>query len=123
MLIFEAIERLERIHKLIQLNATGTPEEFAEKLHLGKRQVYNILDEFRGFGADIKYNRMRSTFYYNNDFDVTVRINVNKLTNQEQRAVYAGYYENNSFSVMPLHKQSVTLQLSNDNNLLINNLK
>jgi len=123
MLIFNTIERLERIHKLIQRKATGTPEEFAEKLHLGKRQMYNILDEFKGYGADIKYSRMRCTFYYNNDFEVIVKINVNSLSNQEQRAVYAGYDDNNSFNAMSLHKLPVTLHLCNENNLLINNFK
>ena len=83
MLILETIERLEYVHKLIQLKATGTPDEFAEKLHLRKRQLYNILDEFRRYGADIKYDRMTATFYYNNDFDITISIIVKNITNQE----------------------------------------
>jgi len=120
MLIFEAIERLERIHKLIQRKATGTPDEFAEKLHLGKRQMYNILDEFRGYGADIKYNRMNCTFYYNNDFEVLVKINVNPLSRVEQKTINAGYYKKN-YDAIQLHNLSVTLQIFNGNNLLINN--
>lgn len=111
MQIIETIERMHRIHKLIQRKGTGTPDEFAEKLHLKKRQIYNILDEFRGYGANIKYNRMRETFYYENDFEIMVKINANSLSNQEQRAIYAGSCENNLFSAMLLHKLPLTLQV------------
>jgi len=96
MQLFDSIERVHRIHKLIQRKATGTPEEFAEKLNLGKRQMYNILEEFRDYGANIKYNRMRGTFYYDNDFEVLVKINVNSLSNQEQKSIYAGFSEKKS---------------------------
>ena len=74
MQLFDTIERLERIHKLIQREATGSPEEFAGRLNLKKRQLYNILEEFRDYGACIKYNRMRATFYYDNDFEILVKI-------------------------------------------------
>jgi hypothetical protein len=106
MLLLDTIERVHRIHKLIQRKATGTPEEFAEKLHLRKRQVYNILDEFRGYGACIKYNRISGTYYYDNDFEILVKINVNlnPLSYEEERRVYAGRPENNSSDAMQLHK-------------------
>ena len=122
MQLIDTIERAHRIHKLIQRKATGTPEEFAEKLHIRKRQVYNILDEFRGYGANIKYNRMRGTFYYDNDFEIVLKINVNSLSNQEQRTIYAGSHENILFSAMQLHKFTVTLQKSNEDNILTFNL-
>jgi len=79
MQIFDTIERMHRIHTLIQRKATGTPDEFAYKLHLKKRQLYNILDEFKGYGASIKYNRMSGTFYYDNDFEILVIIKTNNL--------------------------------------------
>jgi hypothetical protein len=83
---FNTIERVQRIHKLIQQEATGCPDEFAEKFNLKKRQLYNILDEFKNYGARIRYNRMRSTFYYDNDFDVLVKISVNPVPIQEPRS-------------------------------------
>jgi len=109
MQLLDTIERAYRIHKLIERKGTGSPDEFAEKLHLKKRQLYNILDEFRGYGANIKYNRMRETFYYENDFEILVEINVNSLSSQEQRALYAGSYENNLFNAMQLHFITITL--------------
>ena len=97
MQLFETIDRLHRIHKLIQQQATGTPDEFAERLHLKRRQLYNILKEFKDYGANIRYNRYKTTFYYANDFEVSVKINVNPLSGSEQRSICADRIENNSY--------------------------
>lgn len=77
MPLLDTIERVHRIHKLIQRRSTGTPDEFAEKLHLKKRQLYNILDELRSNGASIKYSRIDNTFYYGNDFEMSVTFKAN----------------------------------------------
>jgi predicted DNA-binding transcriptional regulator YafY len=83
MQLFETIDRIHRIHKLIQREATGTPDEFAGRFHLKRRQLYNILEEFKDYGANIRYNRYKSTFYYANNFEVLVKINVNPLSSDE----------------------------------------
>lgn len=76
MLLFEQINRVQVLHSLIVKEATGTPDEFAARLHLSKRQLYNILEDFKDMGADIRYNRISKTFYYNNSFkiDITCKI-------------------------------------------------
>ena len=33
------------------------PVELSQKLHVSKRQLYNLVDEFRAMGASIKYSR------------------------------------------------------------------
>ena len=38
-----------------------------QKLHVSKRQLYNLVDEFRAMGASIKYSRESKTYYYTND--------------------------------------------------------
>ena len=90
MQLFETIDRILRIHKLIQREATGTPDEFAKRLHLKRRQLYNILEEFRDYGAVIKYSRLRCTFYYENEFEVNVKISVTPLSEEEARIIIAG---------------------------------
>jgi predicted DNA-binding transcriptional regulator YafY len=82
MQLFESIDRIYRIHKLIQRESTGSADEFAERLHLGRRQLYNHLEEFRDYGADIKYSRVKCSFYYANNFDVSVRIGAYSLSAQ-----------------------------------------
>jgi predicted DNA-binding transcriptional regulator YafY len=64
MFLFKQIDRLEYMHHLIQTEATGNPETFAGKLHLSRRQLYNILDELSDLGAEIRYSRIRQSFYY-----------------------------------------------------------
>jgi DNA-binding response OmpR family regulator len=109
MQLFETIDRIYRIHQLIQREATGTPEEFAERFNIRRRQLYNILEEFKDYGAHICYNRIKQTFYYANDFEIIVKINVLPLSNQEQKTILAGNIENNSFRAIPLHKPGVIL--------------
>ncbi|OAV66777.1 hypothetical protein Barb6_02516 [Bacteroidales bacterium Barb6] len=79
MKLLEKMERVCRIHKLLKLEATGTSDEFAERLNLKRRQVYNILEELREIGADIQYDTVRRTYYYGNDFDIEVRIGKGRL--------------------------------------------
>jgi predicted DNA-binding transcriptional regulator YafY len=83
MQLFETIDRIYRIHQLIQREATGTPGEFAKRLDIRRRQLYNILVEFKDYGAHIRYNRTKQTFYYANDFEVIIKINVLPLSAQE----------------------------------------
>jgi predicted DNA-binding transcriptional regulator YafY len=109
MQLFDTIDRVHRIHKLIQREATGTADEFADRLHIRRRQLYNILEEFRDYGAEIKYSRTKCSFYYANDFDVLVKINVNPLSSQEKMNIFAGHLINNFISAILLHKHTIAL--------------
>jgi predicted DNA-binding transcriptional regulator YafY len=82
MTLFEAIDRIDRIHRLIQMEATGNADEFAERIHLKKRHLYNIIEEFKSRGADIQYNREKLTYYYANEFDIQIKIVANQLSIQ-----------------------------------------
>ena len=90
MLLFETIDRLNRMHQLIKREGTGTPDDFAERFHLKRRQLYNILDEFKDYGAEIRYSRVNNSFYYDNDFDVFVKISVTPLSGNDKEAIVAG---------------------------------
>jgi hypothetical protein len=72
--IFETIERIRFTHELIQSETTGTPNEFANRLHIKRRRLYDILNEFRDYGAEIKYDRIKRTYYYANDVDISFKI-------------------------------------------------
>jgi hypothetical protein len=109
MLIFETIERIRRIHELILRKATGNPDKFAEKLHLKRRQLQNILDEFRDYGARIAYDRMAETYYYENDFEILIKISIDSLSGREQELIYGGSLENNLFSAISLHRLFLAL--------------
>ena len=89
MLIFETIDRLHRMHQLIKREGTGTPDEFANRFHIKRRQLYNILDEFKDYGADIRYSTAKSSYYYTNDFDIFVRISVVPLSGKDKEVIIA----------------------------------
>ncbi|MDR1373039.1 MAG: hypothetical protein LBJ17_08010 [Dysgonamonadaceae bacterium] len=86
--IFALKDRMDYFHKLIQREATGTPCEFAEKMKLKRSQLFNIIDEFRDYGADIGYSRIRQTYFYRNDFEIKIEIRM--LIDGEQRKISAG---------------------------------
>lgn len=110
MALFDIINRAERIHRLIRNESTGTPCQFAEKVNLSRRQLYNLLDEFKDFGAEIKYDRTKESFYYVNEFcmEMTVKI-ITPITPSENGQIYGGFYEKNSDSAIWLHGAPVHL--------------
>jgi len=57
---------------LIRRKATGTPEEFATKLGLGKSVLMEELSELRELGAKIVYCRERRSYYYEQSFLVMI---------------------------------------------------
>jgi len=109
MQLFETVDRILRMHQLIQREATGTPEVFAERFNIKRRQLYNILEEFKDYGAHIRYSRVKNTFYYENDFEIILKISTIPLSNQEQKTISAGNIENNLYRAIPLHKLAVAL--------------
>jgi predicted DNA-binding transcriptional regulator YafY len=72
--VFELIERINLIHELILRETTGSPDEFAKRLKIHRRQLYNILNELKDYGAGIKYDRIKRTYYYTNRFEVSIKL-------------------------------------------------
>lgn len=62
--MIEILERLRRMDNLIRTKATGTPGEFAEKLKVSERTVYENMYLMKKMGAPIKYNRARGSYVY-----------------------------------------------------------
>jgi len=86
------LDRIKKINKLIRGQQTGRPEVFARKLNIGKRQLYNILDDLKIMGAPIKYCRKRETFYYLNDFDLQINYSVNILKGNNVKNIFDGSF-------------------------------
>ncbi len=63
----EIFQRLERIDQLIRIKATGTPTELANKLGISERSVYEYLNLMKEFGAPIKFNSYRQSYYYDQE--------------------------------------------------------
>lgn len=108
MVLFEGINRTQMLHKLIMQESTGTPGQLARRFCLSKRQLYNLLEEFREFGAEIGYSRIRRTFYYQNDFRIEIAFKVSIITEEEEKIIFAG---ENMYRAILLHGRMVSLPM------------
>ena len=90
MKILEQLERLKYIHQLIENEQTGTPDDFAEKLHIGKRHLFRMLDELRLLGLPIEYNATLKTYYYSRTCSFSIDFNLEVLSEQEMLDISGG---------------------------------
>ena len=90
MKTFKQLERVRKAHKLIKQGNTGSPRDFARKLHISERELYRILEYLKEMDAQITFSRNANTYYYTDDFDLIVKISVQTLVNDELVTIYAG---------------------------------
>ena len=70
MMAEKQFDRFRRMHKLINAESTGTPKEFADKLHVSRSHLYNLLRELKERGAHIKYLPHRQTYCYTSEYEL-----------------------------------------------------
>lgn len=59
------IEKIERMDLLIRTKSTGKPEEFARKLGLSPRSLFNYINFMRDhLGAPIEFSKEDESYYY-----------------------------------------------------------
>jgi transcriptional antiterminator len=107
----EQIERLERIkqmHRLISDKTTGTPETFAKKVGLSRRQMYNQLDFFKSYNAPIKYSKVSQTFYYEGNFEINFEFSLTITVERETQKVFHISSEDNLISIN--NKEAICVQ-------------
>lgn len=90
MKIFEYLDRISLIHKLVLNRRTGTPGEFAGRLGLSRTSLYEMIDELRSRGAPIQYSRSSRTFYYSEPYDVSVTCSFKPLSQSEVKEYSGG---------------------------------
>lgn len=64
MTFLERLRTLDRLHNLIRLKATGSPQQLAQRLQVSKRTIFNLLEDLRTFGAEIAYCKYTQSYYY-----------------------------------------------------------
>ncbi len=96
-MLFEEINRLQQIDKLIRLNCTGNAQEFAKKLNLSRRQVYNIIESLKDMGLAIEYNRHIGSFVYTKPYKINITFEITELPEHEAMRVKAGFIVKNNF--------------------------
>lgn len=63
------------------------PCVFAEKMHLSRSQLYNVLDVVKNFDAPLKYCRKKESFYYEFPFDLELNYSLKIILDEEIREI------------------------------------
>lgn len=90
MKTLKQLERLRKVHKLIQQEQTGAPTAFAKKMHISDRELYRMLEYLKELDAQIAYCRKSNTYYYKESFDLLVNVSIKVMVKNELKTVYAG---------------------------------
>jgi hypothetical protein len=91
MNFIKQMERIKKIHLLIRTEKTGSPDVFAEKLNLSRRQLYNELEIFKNLDASIKYCKKRESFYYGETFDLELKYSLKTIVGDETKEIFGGF--------------------------------
>lgn len=75
----EIFQRLEQIDHFICIRGTGTPAQLAVKVGISERSIYDYINLLKQFGAPIKFDRERKSYYY----DEEGRFSISFLHKQE----------------------------------------
>lgn len=87
----QSLERLSKLHKLIQEEITGTPKELANKLNISERNIYFMIDWLKDNGAKINYDRKHKTYFYASPFILNVNFSIECISDEEQKTINGGF--------------------------------
>jgi len=90
MKVFEYLDRISMMHKLVARQKTGTPEEFAGQLGVSRTSLYELIDELRSRGVPIAYSKSAKTFFYRQPYDISVTCSLRPLTFIEEKESTGG---------------------------------
>jgi biotin operon repressor len=90
MKVFEYLDRISVMHKLVLRQKTGTPEEFARQLGVSRTSLYELIDELRSRGVPIAYSKSARTFFYRIPYDIAISCTLRPLTYNEEKESYGG---------------------------------
>ncbi len=61
---------LRNVSEAVLMGATGSPDQFAQRLGISRRFLYVVLSYLKTeFDAPIAYSRSRETFYYTKEWE------------------------------------------------------
>lgn len=86
----KTIERLQWLHIKIQKEVTGSPKELAKSLEISERMVYTLIDQLRDYNALVRYDRTRKTYFYEEDFELSIRVSISVINNNEVTTIMGG---------------------------------
>jgi hypothetical protein len=97
MKVFEYIDRINLMHKLINEHRTGNPDDFAARLGIRRTRLYEVIDELKSRDAPILYSKSGNTFYYQTPFDIKIICIMKPLAELEMNEIDGGSFFLQSF--------------------------
>ena len=92
MKVFEYLDRISRMHRMLTRQHTGTPSEFATQLGVSRTTLYEMIDELKSRGAPISYSKSTCTFFYTEPFEITVNCSMRPLNHYEEKQLTGGNF-------------------------------
>lgn len=90
MSLINKIERIERMHQMINFKRTGSPQRFARKLGVSQSMLYILIKEIKTLGAPVVYCRYRESYEYLYPVEFKAGFNTPSMTANELQATYGG---------------------------------
>jgi biotin operon repressor len=91
MVLNQKCEQIKLFAKLVEKQQTGNAHLLAKKINISRSKLYELIEEFNDLGIDIKYSKNKSSFYYNNDLRLRVRIPIEVISETDCKRVFGGY--------------------------------
>lgn len=66
--------KMEYLIHLLKQENTGTADCLAKKMSISRRTLFRFLDELKLRGANIKYSKIKRSYFFANDFNFTENI-------------------------------------------------
>ncbi|MEM6316916.1 MAG: hypothetical protein AAF960_04560 [Bacteroidota bacterium] len=90
MSLHHKIDRIQRMHDLINYKRTGKPDQFARKMGLSESMLYSLLKELKSLGAPIAYCRSRESYQYLHPVEFRIGFVPSSIAREELRAINGG---------------------------------
>mgnify|MGYP001799846995 CR=1 FL=1 len=69
----EKMQRLARMVDLINNKSTGSLDEFASKVNLGKSRLSELIGTVKSTGVQVRYDRARRSYYFEDERKYTLQ--------------------------------------------------
>ncbi len=89
-IIIKHIELIERIDRLIRMEATGNPIDLASRLGISRAQTYRVIDIMKDLNAPIEYDFTIQSFVYAEHVDFRFGFYVKDLDTTELKSINGG---------------------------------
>lgn len=92
MTLNDKSEQIDNLASLVAKKRTGNAAQLARRINVSRSKLYDIFDDLKLMGIDIKYDRCLNTFYYANNLRIRVNIPIEIITEEEILTTNGGKY-------------------------------